>query len=104
MDTKSIAVGIRDQYVVVWYCSKGNTGAAAAYKKNVGKLCLQDGYDQCFSEKALIAHNKYRKIHGSPDLIADKDVSKKIQALITASIAAKAGQTGDIAIAAIELT
>jgi hypothetical protein len=49
------------------------------YKTNVGKLCLKDGYNQCYNAKALEAHNTAREKHeGYKPLKLDIEIAKAI--------------------------
>jgi len=82
-----VGFGIRGSYVMAWYCNepmKTQTQTAAdykLYKANVGKLCLVDGYNQCYNDKAIEAHNAAREKHeGYSPLVFDKDIATAIQA------------------------
>jgi len=75
---------------MAWYCPSGTTGInvgdASAYIANVKpdtceKPCVEDlandGYDKCYQQKGLDAHNAKRRIHRVPDLDLDIDVAKR---------------------------
>jgi hypothetical protein len=91
--TKKIGFGLRDKFVVAWYCdAKGNSGpgnAAATtqnYKDNVKKDCVIDGVDQCYNDIALKAHNTARANHkGGKALLPYLEASKRIQARLNAA-------------------
>jgi hypothetical protein len=49
------------------------------YKTNVGKLCLVNGYNVCYNDKALEAHNTAREKHeGYKPLKLDIEIAKAI--------------------------
>jgi uncharacterized protein YkwD len=61
-------------------------------QKNVGKLCIKEGYNACYNEAALAAHNSARaRLEGYVPLTLDIEMAKTIQALIE-----KAGFSGAI--------
>jgi len=62
--TTSVAFGIKGRYVYARFCSpRGNQGTNTDYRNNVKKDCKKDGYDNCFMEAALKAHNEKRALH-----------------------------------------
>jgi hypothetical protein len=77
--TTKVGYGIRDNYVVAWYCEKpGNVDGE--YKDNVEQDCVKDGVDVCFAERALAATNEKRSRHkGAAPLAHWTYASKAIQ-------------------------
>jgi len=47
-------------------------------------LCTKDGWDKCYNDMALKAHNAKRKLHCSADLTLDEDMAVKMQELLNA--------------------
>jgi len=49
-------------------------------KKNVGQLCMVDGYNKCYNKRALERHNYWRESHsGYKPLVVDIEIAKAIQ-------------------------
>lgn len=49
-------------------------------KKNVGQLCMVDGYNRCYNKRALERHNQWRESHsGFKPLVLDTGIAKAIQ-------------------------
>jgi hypothetical protein len=77
--TKRVGFGVKDRWVIAWYCEdKGAVGDAEAFKKNVGKMCVEKDkkMNSCYNDKALKKHNEYRKAHSAKDLELDKDMAE----------------------------
>lgn len=78
----TVGFGVKDDWVVAWFCQKGNTGDYAA---NVIKRCKKDGYNTCVNEDQLKLHNEKRVEHKDNTLLElDTDAAKKIQELLNA--------------------
>jgi hypothetical protein len=85
--TTQVAFGIRGRHVIAWYCNKGapapeeKPSSYNLFKENVGRLCIVDGYNDCYNQKALAAHNDAREKHqGYVKLELDTEIAKFIQA------------------------
>jgi hypothetical protein len=78
--SSKVGFGVFDKYVVAWYCEKaGETANAAQSKLNVGKVCYKHGYNRCYNDIALTAHNKMRKNHKADPVVFDEDAARAIQ-------------------------
>jgi hypothetical protein len=83
--TTTVGFGIRGAYVMAWYCEKKmpdhthDPASYKLYKTNVGYLCNEDGYNTCYNDKALEAHNAAREKHDNyVPLKLDADIAKAI--------------------------
>jgi hypothetical protein len=50
-------------WIVGYYCykkPKTETGDRDDIKKNVGRYCIVDGYNDCYNQRALSRHNERR--------------------------------------------
>lgn len=74
-----VAFGVKDRYVVAWYCVGGDYTNPLESRANIGKLCDTTGYDGCYNELALAAHNQKRNHHETADLALDADAARAIQ-------------------------
>jgi len=90
--TTKVAFGIRENFVIAWYCNdkipapEEKHESYKLYKKNVGKLCDVDGFNTCYNDKALEAHNNAREKHeGYIPLKLDTGIAKAIQAQLNSS-------------------
>lgn len=96
--SSKVAFGMIDQtdeervWVVAYYCYDkaavpGVTAGATSYetvKDNVGRVCVTDGYNDCYNERALARHNERREGHaGYSPLELDPAIAKAIQAIIS---------------------
>jgi hypothetical protein len=77
--TTKVAFGVRDKYVVAWYCEGGDYTNPLESRANIGKLCDTTGYDGCYNELAVAAHNQKRNHHETADLELDADAARAIQ-------------------------
>jgi hypothetical protein len=84
---KKVAFGIKDAWVVAWYCPAGNKpavgepGSAAAFLINVKKTCIEKGLNTCYNTMALKAHNEKRNLHqDTPPLEIYEAAAEAIQA------------------------
>ena len=74
-------------WVVGYYCfdkpAVGDGGASRAIadvKKNVGRYCIVDGYNDCYNQRGVLRHNERREAHaGYVPLVLDKEIAKAIQ-------------------------
>lgn len=81
--TGKVGFGVRGKWVVAWYCEvQGNTGGPSGFRANVGKTCVVEGINECYTDRALAAHNLRRGYHESKALTLDKAGSKALQALM----------------------
>lgn len=72
-------------WIVGYYCfdspNVGPNRDISIVKKNVGRHCFVDGYNDCYNQRALNRHNEMREGHaGYIPLELDKDIAKSIQA------------------------
>lgn len=75
-----VGFGVSGKYVVAWYCeTPGVLENPNESLKNVGKVCYKHGYNQCYNELAITAHNKMRKNHKAEALSFDEDAARAIQ-------------------------
>jgi hypothetical protein len=86
-EVQEVAFGVKDEWVVAWYCPAGNTpavgenGSEDAFKKNVKKTCIEDGMNTCYNTMALKAHNEKRLLHPDhPPLELYDEAAQAIQA------------------------
>ena len=78
--TTKVAFGVQDNYVIAWYCEvAAETTNVALSKLNVGQVCYLHGYNKCYNDLALSAHNKYRKHHETAPVLFDEDAARAIQ-------------------------
>jgi hypothetical protein len=78
--SSKVGFGVFDKYVVAWYCeTAGEPKNAAKSKLNVGKICYKHGYNRCYNDLALAAHNKMRKNHKADPVVFDEDAARAIQ-------------------------
>jgi len=78
--TTKVGFGVKDKYVVAWYCEKkAEPTSPGLSKSNIGKVCSNNGYNECYNEMALAAHNKRRKHHETTGLIFDANLARSIQ-------------------------
>jgi hypothetical protein len=81
--TTKVGFGVKGKWVIAWYCEvAGNTNGKTGYEANVGKDCVADGYNKCYADKALAAHNLRRGYHESSPLELDVENSKALQTLM----------------------
>lgn len=84
-------------WVVGYYCYdkpvvSGSSRSIATVRKNVGRYCFIDGYNDCYNQRALARHNERREAHsGYVPLTLDTGIAKAIQAQLQS-----AGFTGAI--------
>jgi len=65
---------------VAWYCEDpAEPGNASASKENVGRICNSEGYNSCYNDLALAAHNIKRKHHNTDVLELDAAAARAIQ-------------------------
>lgn len=75
-----VGFGVSGKYVVAWYCEEaGVLENPNESLKNVGKVCYKHGYNQCYNDLAIAAHNKMRKNHKAEALDFDEDAARAIQ-------------------------
>lgn len=84
-------------WVVGYYCYdqpvvSGVLRSIDTVRKNVGRYCFTNGYNDCYNQRALARHNERREAHaGYIPLALDTDIAKAIQTLLTST-----GFTGTI--------
>lgn len=90
-----VGLGIKCGYALAWYCptrTKPDT-TTKEYQENVCKsdgscvdpsyLCTKDGYDKCYNDMAVKAHNEKRKLHCAPtEFTVDIEMAKNMQKLL----------------------
>jgi hypothetical protein len=77
--TTKVGFGVKDKYVVAWYCTGGEYTNPLLSRENIGKLCDTTGYDGCYNELAVNAQNQKRNHHEANDLKTDPDAARAIQ-------------------------
>jgi len=86
--TKKVGFGVKGTdsdnrgggQVVAWYCDvPAEPENAELAKKNIGKICNSKGYNGCYNDLALAAHNIKRKHHNTDVLELDEDAARAIQ-------------------------
>lgn len=95
--THKVGIAITSNLVMAWYCPDRTKPATTTkeYQMNVCKsdgtcvdpiyLCTKDGYDKCYNEMALKAHNEKRKSHCATAYKFDKDMAMEMQTLLAAN-------------------
>jgi hypothetical protein len=87
--TKTVAFARQSKFVVVWYCpTAGKYDDPAKAEKNIGELCIVDGYDNCFNQLQLDATNEYRATHSAAPLKLNAELAKYMQTKFAADPAA----------------
>lgn len=86
--SKNVGFGIRDNWVVAWYCPTGNTVKDKDNEKNVcpvggciddcvDPVPLKDGYSSCFNRRSERDLNIYKKLAKVAKVKYDPEVAKR---------------------------
>ena len=79
LSSEKVGFGIKDEYVVAWFCPAGNEGSAHDYVENVNPVCIVDGYNRCYNNMALKYHNQMRALREDTDALRlDPEIAAKI--------------------------
>lgn len=77
--TTKVGFGVHGKYVVAWYCEdKAEATNTERALKNIGKSCLDNGYNDCYNEIALKAVNKSRINHSVSPLKLNEGAAREI--------------------------
>jgi hypothetical protein len=65
---------------VAWYCEDpAEPNNPEKSRANVGKICNRYGFNSCYNDLALAAHNVKRKHHNTDIMTLDQDAARAIQ-------------------------
>jgi len=71
---------VKNKYVVAWYCGDAAEPTnPEKSKKNVGKICNTQGYNECYNKMTVDSQNLKRKHHETPVLEFDANAARAIQ-------------------------
>jgi len=74
-----VGFGVKDKYVVAWYCKAAEPGSASKSFENVGEVCNTQGFNKCYNDRALGDINRKRKYHSTGPLTLDDRAARALQ-------------------------